>query len=212
VAAKILNTEYTQNQSNRWGASEAHMLTYKQRDMSPSWEDASCAATQEFPNILWNLTVHYRVHKIPSLVPIHSQINPVHTTPSYQLCLGLSSSFFPYGVPIQILYALLFSPICATCPAHLILLDLITLIILGEEYKLWSTSLRSFLQPPVTSSPFDPILNTLFSNTLSLCSSLNVRDQVSYLYRTTDKIIVFYIPTFPVLGGKWEDKKFWLER
>jgi polysaccharide pyruvyl transferase WcaK-like protein len=32
---------------------------------------------------------------------------------------------------------------------------------------------------------FPPILlNTLFSNTLSLCSSLNVRDQASHPYRT----------------------------
>jgi hypothetical protein len=37
------------------------------------------------------------------------------------------------------------------------------------------------LQSPVTSSLFGPniLLNGLFSNTLSPCSSLNVRDQVS---------------------------------
>jgi hypothetical protein len=37
-------------------------------------------------------------------------------------------------------------------------------------HKLWSTSLRSFLQLSITSSFFGPnILNTLFSNTLSRC-------------------------------------------
>jgi hypothetical protein len=33
----------------------------------------------------------------------------------------------------------------------------------------------------------------LFSNTLSLCSSLNVRDQVSHPFRITGKVIVLHI-------------------
>jgi hypothetical protein len=68
--------------------------------------------------------------------------------------------------------------------------------ILGEEYKPCSSSLCSFLQPPVTSSLSGPniLLSTLFSNTLNLCSSLNVRDQVSHPYKTTGgKNIIIYI-------------------
>jgi hypothetical protein len=52
-------------------------------ELSPSSEAASCAATQEFPNILQKSNVYYRVQKNPSLVPILSQINPFRITPSY---------------------------------------------------------------------------------------------------------------------------------
>ena len=79
------------------------------------------------------------------------------------------------------------SPIRATCPARLILLDFITRTILGEEYRTLSYSLCSFLHSPVTSSLLGPnvLLNTLFSNNLSLRSSLSISDQVSHPNKET---------------------------
>jgi hypothetical protein len=90
------------------------------------------------------------------------------------------------------------SPHSCYIPAHLILLDLIILITLGEECELWNSSLCSFLQPPITSSFLGPniLLSTLFNNTLSLCSSLNVRDQVSHPHKTTGKIMILHFLIF----------------
>ena len=103
---------------------------------SPSWEANWFAASQEIPRILWNLKVHYRTHKRPPPVSILGQPNPVHIPTSHLLEIHPNlihpstprspqcslSLLLPHQDPT---HPPLSSPIRATCPAHLILLDFI---------------------------------------------------------------------------------------
>jgi len=81
---------------------------------------------------------------------------------STHLRLGLPSGLLHSSFPTKILCTPLSSPIRATCPAHLILLDFITRTILGEEYKSFNSPLCNILHSPVTSFLLGPniILNT----------------------------------------------------
>jgi hypothetical protein len=152
-----------------------HSLT----ELNHTWEAANCAATQELPNILRDPKVHYRVHKSHLLVPILSHINPIHTIPSYLRSILILSPHFSLVFPVAF-FLLAFPPISymdSFSPFMLHAAPISTCFtwwsLYKYKYKLWSSSLCSFLKPPVTSALFGP---NILLNTLSLCSSLNVRD------------------------------------
>jgi hypothetical protein len=71
---------------------------------------------------------------------------------------------------------------------------------LVEEWKLRNTPFCEFPQPPTNAPHFGKsiLLSTLSSNMLSLCSSLNDRDQVTLSCKTTAKLqfCVFYLLCF----------------
>ena len=185
-------------------------------EQSPSWKAKWVSGNQETPHILWNPKVHYRI--CISLPPCHysepdqsSQCPPSHfleihfniNLPSMPGSSKWSLSLrFPYQNPV---YASSL-PIPTKCPAHLILV-LITRTVMGEQYISLSSSLCSVLQSLVTLSLLGQnVLNTLFFNTLSLRSSLNVSDHVSHPYKTRGKIIFLCILIFKFLIANWKAK------
>jgi hypothetical protein len=52
-------------------------------EQSASWEARSHSSSQEILHLLGNPNVYYRVHKSSPLVPILSQMHPVHNLPPY---------------------------------------------------------------------------------------------------------------------------------
>jgi hypothetical protein len=81
-------------------------------------------------------------------------------------------------------------------PSHPLFLDHSDYIF--AKIKTMNTSSCSFVYGPVTSSLLGPniLLSTLFSNTLSLCSSINFTDQFSHPYKTTGNIMLLLILFF----------------
>jgi len=101
---------------------------------------------------------------------------------------------FVWSLPTNISYACLNSPICVTCSAHPILPNLTAIIISENDYKLQNSSLHDCLNVSAPSTLQSPniFLSIFSSNTLSLCSSLRVNDQVSHTKAQLMKFCLCY--------------------
>lgn len=96
-------------------------------DLNPSSEVASLSSSQEFPQILWSPKAHCPVHNCLPLIPILSQMNPVHTTQFYfsniHFSIILTHTFRPsswspsHYDPVRI--PLLSHACYMYCPSHL---------------------------------------------------------------------------------------------
>jgi len=186
---------------------------------SPSWEANRSSDCQEIPCILWNSKVHYYIHKHPPPLPILSQYNTVHPSPSHFLRIHFNSiipytpRFSKWTLSIRSFHQ---NPICIFLVPHMCHMPypsnaswfdhLINIWWWVESVKLltvWSSQLPCYLVP-LRPMYFPQHL----SNILSLCSSLSVRNQTSHPYKTRGKITILCVLIFMFLDSKLEDKRF----
>ena len=160
-----------------------------------SWEANSFSASQKIPHFMEpEVSLPHSREPATCLYPEPKPSSPC--TPSHFLFIHLNtivlSTFrsskwhLSLRSPHQKPECSSLLPIRATCPAYVTLLGLINRITICEQYRTLSSSLCSYLPSPLSSllsCPNIP-LSTLFSDTLSLRSSLKVNDQVSHPYNT----------------------------
>jgi len=121
-----------------WVISSSALLTTSM-EQSPTWKNYNCSPTQEIPHLLWDLKVHYCIHKNLPLVSILSHSNPVCIFPTCFSEIHSNTVLSPTPRSSKWSLSLRFSsqhficishlPMSVTWLAHLILLDMITLII-----------------------------------------------------------------------------------
>ena len=165
---------------------------------------------------LQNPEIQCRIHNGSPIIPILSRFNVIPRSDNYffkilsnlssHLRVGLPKGLFPVGVPVNILKAVLpfFHSGYMPCPSQFSRIN-------HSDYIRSTVQTMKFLIVNLLHSPFSSLLDPnirlriLFSNTLSLDSSLNVRDHVSQPYSTTGNIIVLHILIFREVKSVWTE-------
>jgi hypothetical protein len=135
-----------------------------------------------------------------------SQINPVCTTPSYLSKIILNIILPPTSRSSYVcvyIYIFVLHAVPLSCPSH-------PSAVHHSNYTWRRVQVMKLLimQFCPTSLHFTPLfsqtilLSTQVSNTLSLCPTLNVRNQVSHPHKTADNIIVLYILIYAFLVSR----------
>jgi hypothetical protein len=163
-------------------------------EQSHYWEADSRSAHQEIIRLLRNPKVHYHVHNnSPPVLTLSHMIHPTIANPTAlrsililfsHVHLAVSSTL-PFRLSNQYLIGLpfLISHMHATCPwSHAPWSDHPSNI--RWTVEIMKLFIVQFSSTSVTTSLLgrNMHLSTLFSNTLNVCSSLNVRDQVTHPY------------------------------
>jgi len=178
---------------------------------NPSWEANSCSASRAITRILWKPKLHYGIYKCPPPVHISSRINLAQAPSSFlEIHFNITIPYtprssnwslslrFPHQNPVRI------SSVSHTCymprPSHSSWFDY-------PNNIWWAVRVIKILIMQSCPFPCYPVFpSTLLSNTLSQCSSFNLRDRVSHPYKTKGNIPLLYILTFIFLDSKLEDK------
>jgi hypothetical protein len=112
---------------------------------SPSWEALNCPVTQEIPYISWN----------PKMNPVHALV-PYFFKIQLNIILISMLKYSKWTLPFRFSDQIVLTFKISSCLLHALptpsFLNLITIIIFGEEWKLQNSSLYNFLQLPVASS------------------------------------------------------------
>jgi len=160
---------------------------------------------KKFPAFYLNNKVHYRLYKNTPNVPIMSQINPVQAP--IPLPEDPASYYHPIYTWISLLQVFQPKPCIRLSSPHMCYMSnpsnssrFVQLNNIRWGVQIIKLLIMQFsFHSPVTSSPLGQrmYLSTLFSNTISLRSSLNESDQVSHLYKNNKQnYISLYLNKF----------------